>query len=530
MLAYTSAQVREAEAPLLAAESGFAGGLMERAAYALAGHCARWLRESRGRVRGAVVVALVGTGNNGGDAMHALAYLARRGMDVTAFLATDGAHDGGLAALRRAGGRVEPAAVADLASRVWRADLVLDALTGIGSSGALRGPAADVVSALVRTDPRSERQFSALETSSPRGVDGRSTPMGPLVVAVDVPSGIGVDDGALPGAVLRADRTVTFGALKPGLVLPPACRLAGRVELVDIGLHLDPDAPAVRRLEAADLVEQWPTPSAAGHKYSRGVLGIVAGSSTYPGAAVLTVQGAAHAGTGMIRYVGPPEASSYVLAARPETVTGSGRVQAWVIGPGTSADDDARITAALNVAFEARVPLVVDAGALPVLARVAGRVPPSVVLTPHAGELADLLHVRGITALRADVEAEPLRWARAAHESTGATVLLKGAVTVVVGPGGAFSQAEAPPWMATAGAGDVLAGVLGAVLAGRADDVAADPDLPARLAAVAASVCGRAAKVANPGGPITAGDVAGAVPRVVAALLRGSAGLLRGSQ
>ena len=508
--AHTAAQVRAAEEPLLAAETGFAGSLMERAAFALAVRCARLLRDRRGRLRGAVVVALVGTGNNGGDALHALAYLARRGVRTTAFLATDGAHDGGLEALRRAGGRVEAAAVADLPGRVWRADLVLDALTGIGSTGALRGAAADIVTALASTDPRSAQPASLVRHAR--------------VVAVDVPSGIGVDDGALPGAVLRADHTVTFGAIKPGLVLPPASERAGKVHLVDLDLPFAPLEAPVRRLTAADVAALWPVPAAPDHKYSRGVAGIVAGSVTYPGAAVLTVAGAARAGVGMIRFDGAPEAARTVLAARPEVVTAPGRVQAWVVGPGTSADDDgARVAEALGRAFAQRVPVVVDAGALPVLARVLEPLPPSVVLTPHAGELAGILAARGRAVTRAEVEAEPLRWARTAHELTGVTVLLKGAVTVVVGPRGAYAQAEAPPWLATAGAGDVLAGVLGALLAGRSEQVAVDPDLPARLAAAAASVCGRAAHLANPGGPVTAHDVADALPGVVAALLRRNA-------
>jgi NAD(P)H-hydrate repair Nnr-like enzyme with NAD(P)H-hydrate dehydratase domain len=160
--------------------------------------------------------------------------------------------------------------------------------------------------------------------------------------------------------------------------------------------------------------------------------------------------------------------------------------------------------------------VVVDAGALGLLP---DRVPPRVVLTPHAGELARLLQSRWVDVDREDVEAEPLRWAREAHQRTGATVLLKGAVTVVVGPHGAFAQADAPPWLATAGAGDVLAGVLGALLAGRTDLDA--PDDAARLAAAAACVHGLAADRANPGGPVTAGDVARALPGTVAGLLSG---------
>ena len=162
------------------------------------------------------------------------------------------------------------------------------------------------------------------------------------------------------------------------------------------------------------------------------------------------------------------------------------------------------------------------------------------LITPHAGELARLLSARlregrdrleahgsapagdgsdgSIT--RAQVEAEPLRWARIAHELTGATVLLKGAVTVVVGPQGAvYAQADGPAWLATAGAGDVLTGVLGALLAARATEVVEDPTLAAALAAAAALVHGRAAHHANPGGPVTALAVAAAVPVTVAGLL-----------
>ncbi|MBN9375998.1 MAG: bifunctional ADP-dependent (S)-NAD(P)H-hydrate dehydratase/NAD(P)H-hydrate epimerase, partial [Cellulomonas sp.] len=162
-------------------------------------------------------------------------------------------------------------------------------------------------------------------------------------------------------------------------------------------------------------------------------------------------------------------------------------------------------------------PAVVDAGALPNLQE---RVGPHVVLTPHAGELVRLLAARGVAAERDEVAAAPLAVAREAHELTGATVLLKGAVTVVVGPGAVHTQAEAPAWLATAGAGDVLAGLLGALLAGRSSDVLAEPTLAARLAAVAASVHGRAAHAANPGGPVSASTVADALPATVAGLLR----------
>jgi NAD(P)H-hydrate repair Nnr-like enzyme with NAD(P)H-hydrate dehydratase domain len=351
--------------------------------------------------------------------------------------------------------------------------------------------------------------------------------------------------------VLRADRTVTFGAAKPGLLLPPAAALAGVVEVVDIGLGLDDDRTwhpgAVRRLAPQDLVDQGAlaAPTGTAHKYSRGVLGVVAGTEDFPGAAVLTVSGAVRTGGGMVRYLGDPSVTAAVLAARPEVVPAAGRVQAWAVGPGLpaapaapagqsgpSGSGDAarsqrtRVRHALaqatgelssDVVGDA-VPVVVDAGALPLLP---DRCPPWVVLTPHAGELATLLRSRGDDVERSDVEAEPLRWARRARDLTGATVLLKGEVTVVVGPSGAYAQADGPSWLATAGAGDVLTGILGSLLAARSEDAVRDPGLPALLAASAALLHGRSAHRANPGGPVSALDVAEAVSGTVAALLRG---------
>ncbi|MHA7617110.1 NAD(P)H-hydrate dehydratase [Cellulosimicrobium cellulans] len=606
--AWSVADVRAAEEPLLAAGVP----LMERASFALATVVARDLARRRsvalpdggrrdGRVTGARAVLLVGSGNNGGDTLHAGAYLARRGVEVLAVLTGEHAHAGGLAALRDAGGRVEvlvgspdgaaygdghddrhrdhldPHVADRVAGQAARADVVLDGLVGIGARGALRGVAADLV----------ERLAAVLDGGPAHGPEG---PGRPWVVAVDAPSGIGVDDGTVPGPVLRADRTVTFGAAKPGLLLPPATHLAGHGAVVDIGLRLGapgphapgadaaglgapgPDAPGlgapapgapapgargpdapppdrgtttpvVRRLEPADVAALWSVPGATDHKYTRGVVGVVAGTPTFPGAAVLVTTAAVRTGPGMVRYGGPDDATRAVLAARPEVVPAAGRVQSWVLGPGVPAvpgpgddlvDDGGqheRVRAALAAATATdatatdatttgvtpeRVPAVVDAGALSLLPE---RCPPSVVLTPHAGELATLLRARGDDVTRTDVEAEPLRWARRAHDATGATVLLKGSATVVVGPEGAWSQADAPAWLATAGAGDVLAGILGTLLAAHAERVVREPGLAARLAAAAAVVHGLAAERANPGGPVAALDVADAVPGVVAELL-----------
>ena len=491
---WTSAQVRAAEEPLLA----LGVPLMERAAFALHVRTAAVLRERRGAVAGARVVVLAGPGNNGGDALFAGALLARRGVDVHAVLTGSRVHEGGLGALVRAGGRVlrVDGPVDDAAALAAGADLVLDGLLGIGADGSgVRGAAGALVEALLALP-----------------VDGR-----PYVVAVDVPSGLGVDDGRRDGTVLDADLTVTFGARKPGLLLPPGSRAAGRVELVDLGLDLT-GPPAVARLEPADVADLWPVPASDAHKYTRGVVGVVAGSRAYQGAALLTTSAAVLTGVGMVRYLG--DVGDMVVAAHPEVVVGHGRVQAWVFGPGVSPDDAGqrrRIEYAFEHVLERGEAAVVDAGALELLPAHVG---PHAVLTPHAGELARVLVQRGEDVDRAAVEAQPLLWARRAHELTGATVLLKGPVTVVAGAqGAAYAQADAPAWLSTAGAGDVLAGLLGALLAGRIDVVNEDPSFAAALAAAAALVHGRAAHRANPGGPIAARAVAEALPGTIAELL-----------
>ncbi len=529
-MGHTADQVRDAERPLLAA--GPPGALMAQASFALAVRVCGLLRERRGAVRGASVVALVGPGSNGGDALHAGAELARRGVAVLAVATSPAVHGPGLAALRDAGGQVVTVVDDGPGRRVWTgdaladavaADVVLDGLLGIGARGALRGAAAELVTLLTEL------------------LADDAAPGAPDVVAVDLPSGIGVDDGARPGPVLPADLTVTFGAVKAGLLLPPASGVAGDVELVDLGLDLVGAAPAAARLEAGDVPDLWPVPGRGAHKYTRGVVGVVAGTSAYPGAAVLSVTATVLAGTGMVRYLGPSRVTDAVLAARPEVVAGQGRVQAWVLGPGVDPADTeqaVRVQDALGAALHDGLPAVVDAGALQLLP---DHLRPWIVLTPHAGELATLLAARGETVDRAGVEAQPLRWARRAHELTGATVLLKGSTTLVVGAGGGgagaggaggsaaggggaggsvWSQADAPAWLATAGAGDVLAGVLGALLAGRSADVLADPPLAAALAATAALVHGRAAHRSNPAGPVHALAVAHALPGTLAELLR----------
>ncbi|MDQ1122905.1 ADP-dependent NAD(P)H-hydrate dehydratase [Microbacterium trichothecenolyticum] len=268
-------------------------------------------------------------------------------------------------------------------------------------------------------------------------------------------------------------------------------------------------------------------PTARDDKYSRGVVGMRTGSARYPGAAMLGVEAAWRTGTGMVRYLGPEHAQTLVMQRRPETVTADGRVQAWVIGSGTdAAERDAAETAALREILGGELPVVVDAGALDLVARAAA----PVIVTPHARELDRLRAELGLTPTDAtDDDAREVA-ARETAEAFGGVVLSKGAVTIVAAAGGWARRVSAgTPWLATAGTGDVLGGVLGAVVAGAvaADRVGLD-DLAA-CAATAAWLHGAAGRAASgvhggEGGPITALDVAEALPGVVAGVLSDSIG------
>lgn len=468
--AYDVEQVRAAEAQLL--DRLPEGALMQRAAAGLSVVCSRLL----GRVYGARVLLLVGSGNNGGDALYAGSFLAARGARVDALLLSDTVHAEGLTALRRAGGRVTK----DLAAS--RADLVVDGILGIGGRGGLRDEAADVVARI---------------------------PPDVLVVAVDVPSGIDAATGEVGGAAVRADVTVTFGALKPGLLLDPGAGHAGVVELVDIGLDLDldldlagPAGATVEVLQAHDVARLLPRADRESDKYRRGVVGVAAGSAEYTGAAVLCVGGAVHGGAGMVRYVGSDAPAALVRARWPEVVVGQGRVQAWAVGSGAGADAGAR----LELAFADGVPVVVDADALAALDAHRGAAPP-LLLTPHAGELARL-----VGADRDDVEARRLHHARAAARDLDAVVLLKGSTTVLARPDGRVRvNPTGTAALATAGSGDVLAGLCGALLAGGLD--------PFDAGSVGAWLHGLAGRLAGEGGgPVSASGVVNSLPRALTAV------------
>jgi ADP-dependent NAD(P)H-hydrate dehydratase / NAD(P)H-hydrate epimerase len=423
-------KVRAAEAALMARVPD--GALMQRAAAGLARVCASLLA----RVNGARVVLLVGSGDNGGDALYAGVRLARRGARVDALLAGSRVHEAGLAALRAAGGRV-----AGSPAVIDTAELVVDGLLGIGGRGGLREPAASLAA------------HAAASAAT--------------VVAVDLPSGVEASTGVVDGAAVRADVTVTFGTHKPGLFVDPGAEHAGVVEFVDIGLAGDLAAPDVEVLQASDVAALLPRPGRESDKYRRGVVGVVAGSERFPGAGVLAVGAAGRSGAGMVRYSGPTRVADLVRAHWPDAIVhegmpaDAGRVQAWVVGPGLDTDHVARDRLAQVLASD--VPVLVDADGLNLLAADAApldRTAP-VLLTPHAGELGRLSG-----AGRTDVEARRLAHVRALADRFGVTVLLKGSTTLVAAPGEPVRvNPTGTAWLATAGTGDVLSGLAGALLA-----------------------------------------------------------------
>lgn len=495
---YGVAQVRAAEDRVRAGLPD--GELMQRAARGLAEVVAVRAEQLGART----IVVLAGPGDNGGDALWAASFLAADRLAVRAVGVAPQLRARGLAAARAAGVEVlevEPSSDAlptSVLDVLAEADLVVDGLLGIGGRPGLRGAMAAVVDAVPDTA---------------------------YLVAVDLPSGAD-PEGEAPltgGTAVFADETVTFSMAKPVHLLPATEAAVGRLTVVDIGVGTDGPA-AVERLDHADLGRLWPVPGPTDHKYSRGVVGVVAGSDAYPGAAVLCVTAAVESGAGMVRYLGPRRPTDLVLAACPEAVPGPGRMQAAVVGPGVEPrgcdhpDCDDHQAERVRELLGEDLPLVIDAGALELLAswaRQGHRRSAATLLTPHAGELARLLAALTDEKVgREQVEAAPVAHARRAAALTGCTVLLKGSTTLVVDPDPAVpvrSQADAPPWLATAGAGDVLAGLAGTLLAAGLD---------ARDAgSLAALVHGVAADRANPGGPVRALAVARSVPGTVARLL-----------
>ena len=465
------------------------GALMQRAAAGLAAAATRRL----GRAYGARVVVLAGGGDNGGDALFAAALLARRGAAVIVLAVSDKRHEAGERAARRAGAIIRPAGQPSDEELLAGAALVLDGMVGIGGKGGLREAAAR----LARWAPRDR------------------------TLAIDVPSGVNADTGAVPGDAVRAAATITFGTIKPGLLMLPGAEYAGAVELVPIGLTLPP--ADLEMLEAADVAALLPDPGVEASKYTRGVLGITAGSDAYPGAAVLCTGGARRGGAGYLRFAGtghpvelvrqhfPDVVATEVDHGDGEGVLQAGRVQAWVVGPGLGTDDAAADV--VRAVLGAEVPVLVDADGLTIVARHrdwlrerAGR-GQLTLLTPHEGEFARLVGGDPDDVKRRLAE-DRLGAVRQLAAELPATILLKGSTTLVVDPAGAARvNGSGTGWLASAGSGDVLSGVAGALLASGLS--------PLDAGSVAAWLHGVAARhtVEAEGPPLVALDLLDSLPR-----------------
>ena len=513
---FTADQVRRAEAPLLAAES-FPDELMQSAAHAVfqvaedmlswPGDClARWTTRwsaggasAAGGVRippdpdtpgPARTLVLAGPGGNGGDGLYAGAELALAGHPVDAWLTAETAHERALAAFRNAGGTVLSNPPWEDMERARNYRLVIDAITGIGTTAGLREELAELVDLLKRIRA--------------------------AVLAVDIPSGINADTGQ-PGALhITADVTVTFGGWRHAHVLAPQC---GLQLLAGIGLPEMPldkvlvenmpewaeDGPDLLLANRAVVPEhptgQWPSgivtlnpapapdiaPGHDANKYTGGVVGIRAGSSDYPGAAILCAMGAVNATPAMVRYAGPQALE--VVRALPEvvatdTLEDTGRVQTWVFGPGVGTGEAA--AAELRGLLEHKVPLLIDADGLTLLSthpdlreRLAARTVPT-VLTPHDGEFTHLWEAAGLEAPESGLAA-PGRFAETLTlaATLGCTIVRKGRVTIIApedNPYIGLAVDAGHSWAATPGSGDVLAGVLGAHLARIFAQVQAEED------------------------------------------------------
>ena len=483
------------------------------------------------------VVAFVGGGDNGGDALYACALLAEQGMVVTAFLLKPTCHARGLAAAREAG-----VGIVELGGRSLRsiegtpewgticgARLWIDGIVGIGSRGPLAGELADTVTCLneeLRAHPKK-------------------------VIAIDVPSGLTDDDGLVMGPILRATHTLAVGTYKRAQILPPAVQYCGQLYMMGMywsGVHTEATPDDDGTIGAGDLyyyeseeraAAAVPTPGFSDDKYARGVVGLVAGSDTYPGAGLLATRGALAAGVGMVRLNSTRRVQDLVLAAEPGVVMVGGRIQAALIGPGM---DEERREDALELAHfcgQSGMPLVIDAGALDLVPELLGK-----------------------PTTRHEVGAQPLRFARALHEATGCHVVLKGPVTIVysfeyvdlgtettasTSVDGADSNAHARPgltrvyeptvnatttsWAGVAGSGDVLAGLIAGLLARpTAHDPASTREgarpllvTSARLSAAVCLHANAAQSAANRlegNAPIQAREIADAIPSVLASRMR----------
>lgn len=518
--AYKRSVIRRVEADAVA--NCPPDALMKKAAGAVADTALSLVSAGCENLAGVKILGLVGSGNNGGDCLYALRYLAINGCQCVALLLGGSVHERALTAALRARVHIIDCRDKDLRNicrRVrtlgLRCSIWLDGMLGTGVRGKLREPYASVV----------------MELNSIRKL-GKSAAK---VVAIDVPTGITTDDGSVRGDVLYADVTVSMGAVKQAALLPPGATLWGRLEVVDLGLKLP--EPGVSQLELDDICSFLRPPNEYDHKYTRGVVQVVAGSEQYPNTAVLCAGGAARSGAGMVRVQCPDEGRVVCSLAWPEVVFTAGQFQALLAGPGVDPADSGQCRKLIDLTVQAvnqGAPVVLDAGALEQYVDILGacrlqQFNERVVLTPHAGEAARLLTLLGAGVSqggisRSQVEAAPAKWGSRLAEVTGAVVILKGSVTLICAPSGQiFTVPVGMPWAATAGSGDVLAGVLASFLAQSQADVqrrgkVLSVDDMVFVAGAAVWVHAAAASWASAQrelGPIVASDLVEALPSVL---------------
>lgn len=486
---YTVAAVREAEQRVMATLAP--GTLMQRAAYGLAGIIAEQLKDTTGHISGTTVAALIGPGNNGSDTLLALSYLARRGVrviavDVTGQRRPDHTDD----AFNVVHGQWR--SLDTLLNRNNDVDILLDGIAGIGSSRP------------VSTELYEFTQSFALNKP---------------VIAVDVPSGIDADR-AVPfddEGYVHATLTVTFGCLKPCHVLDPAADLCGDVRLVGIGLEQLASfntEPTMFLVDDDIVPAMFLGPTQFDNKYSRGVVGVIAGAH-YPGAGLLAVRAARWGGAGMVRQVGATFTEDLATVVHHDTWSPDLKADAWVVGPGLG---EKPASAALSQLLDTDKTLVIDADGLNALAHredlraVLAKRDALAVLTPHGGEAARLAHGYGV-----DLTDQPADLARNLAAASNAVVYLKGSVGVVATPEGrTYVTHRTTEHLSTAGSGDVLAGLLGSLLA--ANEPLDNTDLAHRVAA-AIIVHSRAAElIALEGGPVIASEIEENLPMAIADL------------
>jgi hydroxyethylthiazole kinase-like uncharacterized protein yjeF len=276
-----------------------------------------------------------------------------------------------------------------------------------------------------------------------------------------------------------------------------------------------------KQWKSKDAARSIIVPSELDHKYSRGTLGIISGSAKYPGAAVLTTRAASATGLGVIRFHSNSGLAHLVLHTSPEALVQPGPVTAWLAGSGIDRKKYSDFTTWLRhrwfvLLSRQSVPTILDAGAL----HLAGSLEQPTLITPHAGELSRLLAQRGIIASAELIEANPQEWAQRASEALAVTVLLKGSRTYVAQDDYIIELPIATPWLATAGSGDVLAGIIGALVATNYIEILNDPQRLADVAATGAFIHNEAAKIASDGGPISASSLIEAIPTAVVKILK----------